>query len=130
MRYTIHGFLNEADGHFFDGYDIAADQRVVFGGTIVVDAPDEASALDMAYVVGNRMARDANGTAWPCFSRSISVGDVLVAEPHADLSHAAAWAVGSFGFTALPDDLKLNFGPYKYPIARLSSRIESEAVSA
>jgi hypothetical protein len=126
MRYTIHGFLNTG-GHF-DGYK--PGDRLVYGGTVTVDAPTDHSALDKAYAVGNRMERDALGLAWAPFSRSISVGDVLVVEANDSLPKPGAWAVANFGFEGLPNDTALNLGDYTYKIERLgpagAPRVEAE----
>jgi len=50
--------------------------------TIAVDeTQDEAATIaEKVWVVGNRMARDANGTAWPSNVRSMSMGDAVVFE--------------------------------------------------
>jgi hypothetical protein len=133
MRYVFYGFLNESDGHFFDGFKADADPRLVYGGTIVVDAESDMGALDKAWAVGNRMARDAAGNAWPPFSRSLSVGDVLVAEANDSLPRPGAWAVDVAGFKGLPGDLKLNLGAYHYGVDRLgpvgTPKVESEVNS-
>jgi hypothetical protein len=129
MRYVFHAFMNEAPGHFFDGYDPKADPLLVYGGSIAVDGATDADALDKAYTVGNRMARDADGRAWPQFVRSLSTGDLLVAEPNDFRAYATTWAVESVGFKDVYG-ADLNLGPYHFKADTLSSLTEDEAEAA
>jgi hypothetical protein len=127
MRYVFHVFMNESRGHF-DGYDPAADPRLVYGGSIAVDGATDADALDKAYTVGNRMARDADGRVWPMFIRSLSVGDLLVAEPNEFRAYAMTWAVDHAGFKDVYT-ASLNLGDYHFKADSLHSMTEGEAVA-
>ncbi len=128
MRYVFHAFMNEAPGHYFDGYDAKADPRLVYGGSIAVDGLTDADALEKAYAVGNRMERDADGRVWPMFIRSLSVGDLLVAEPNEFRAYAMAWSVDRVGFKD-EYNADLNLGDYHFKADGLHSLTEDEAMA-
>jgi len=55
--------------------------RRTIGPSLVIEVEDNetsASIAEKVWVIGNRMGRDANGTAWPSNVRSMSMGDMVV----------------------------------------------------
>lgn len=97
MRFLVTILTNNTDGHRFWAFHPGDtfDARV----TIPVDAPDTVGALNAAWVVGNRMAPDADGNAWPRNVRSMSMADVALVDTPDGL---AGWAVASVGFDPIP----------------------------
>jgi hypothetical protein len=86
---TVHTFLNLGAGIFSD---FLADDALMAGPDLAIDATDPTDALHETYAVGNRVGGDARGRSWPSQVRSLSVGDVLVVEE-------AAFVVAPIGFT-------------------------------
>lgn len=88
---AVHTFLNLGAGLFSR---LLADDALMTGPVLAIDAADPTDALYGAYAVGNRMEADAHGRSWPSQVRSLSVGDVLVVE-------GAAFVVAPVGFTPI-----------------------------
>lgn len=107
---TIATYLNDGPGRFFE---YQPGDRLHVGPRVTLDAPDEASALDVAWNVGNRQPDSGvvdiqwagDHDEWPSFVRSLSAGDVLVIGE-------TAWAVAHVGFVIIDGaDLARSIGP-------------------
>ena len=101
-RYRVRTFVNDGPGRFF-GYE--SGDILSEGPTLVLTAADERTALDAAWMVGNREGVDDDFQRWPADIRSLSVADVLVIGE-------VAWQVARFGFSTISgDDLARSLGP-------------------
>lgn len=88
-RYTFQAFTNETDGSRFFRFNDG--DLVRFAGSVTVEAETVEEAREVAWMVGNREAVDANGQRWPFFVRSLSVGDLLCEiGPETIIGHAVA----------------------------------------
>jgi len=111
-RLTIAALTNETRGSRF--FEFHSGDHFNFAGTYAVDVDDDlmgtpegwALVDEAMFAIGNRQRPDANGTNWPAFVRSLSVGDALIVFPDVrDAFYEAdvtVHAVESFGFRAHP----------------------------
>lgn len=97
MIYGIMVALNDRPQAMLNGYK-AGDPLVPVGRALVVDAVDDAAALEAAFALGNRFGADRNEQQWPSGVRSVSVGDVVELR---HLSGRSRFAVEPLGWKPL-----------------------------
>jgi hypothetical protein len=97
-RYVVQWCIGDFGSRreHFDGWVPGLPLVAAVETHIIVEAVNEAEALDKAFEIGNRMAVDADGKSWSSNVRSASVSDVvLITEP---FEVSKAYAVRHMGF--------------------------------